>query len=170
MKSVIKRLLPFVAFLCLGLAIYNLIQNPRPVPKIGKPPPPPPAPTLLEPRAATADKPLQSWERMLARDGSPVEDREVLAEMVSNFLQSAPVDHRPPLGTNEEITRALMNPDSLGDAALPATHPAIIDGQLVDRWGSPWFFHQQSADVIEVRSAGPDRRLFSEDDVKSETR
>lgn len=170
MKSVLKRLLPFVAALCLGLAVYNLFNNPRPVPKIGKTPPPPPAPTLLEPRAATADKPLQSWERLLARDGSPKEDREALAEMVSNFLQSAPVDHRPPLGTNDEITRALTNADTLGEAALPATHPAIISGRLVDRWGSPWFFHQQSADVIEVRSAGPDRRLFSDDDLKSDVR
>lgn len=166
MKSVLKRLLPFLAALCLGLAVYNLIHNPRAVPKIGKPAPPPPAPVLLEPRAATADKPLQSWERLLARDGSPEEDREALAELVTNFLQSISADHRPPLGSNEEIARALTNADTLGEAALPATHPAIISGRLVDRWGSPWFFHQQSADVIEVRSAGPDRRLFSEDDVK----
>lgn len=166
MKSVLKRLLPFLALLCLGLAVYNLIHNPRPVPKIRKPAPPPPPPALLEPRSATADKPLLSWERLLARDGSPAEDCEVLAEMVSNFLQSAPVDHRPPLGGNEEITRALTNAETLGEAALPDTHPAIIGGQLVDRWGTPWHFHQQSSGIIEVRSAGPDRRLFTHDDVK----
>jgi hypothetical protein len=170
MKSVLKRLLPLLALLCLGLAVYHQVHHPRPAPKIGKTKPPPPVPTLLEPRAATTDKPLQSWERLLARDGSPAEDREVLSEMITNLLQTVPLDHRPPLGTNDEITRALTNRESLGDATLPDTHPAIIAGQLVDRWGSSWFFHQQSSGVIEVRSAGPDRRLFSEDDVKSETR
>lgn len=170
MKSVLKRLLPFVALLCLGLAVYNLLHNPRPAPTAAKPAPPPPAPALLEPRAATPDKPLQSWERLLARDGSPSEDRAALAEMVTNFLQSSPIDQRPPLGTNEEITRALTDKETLGDAALPANHPAIIGGKLVDRWGSPWFFHQESSGVIAVRSAGPDRRLFSDDDVNQDAR
>lgn len=166
MKSVLKRLLPFVAVLCLGLAVFNLLNKPQPAPKAGKLVPPPPVPELLEPRAATAENPLQSWERLLARDGSPTEDRAVLAEMITNFLQSSPIDQRPPLGDNEEITRALTNKDALGEAALPSKHPAIIGGQLVDRWGSPWFFHQESSGVIEVRSAGPDRRLFTDDDVK----
>ncbi len=166
MKSVLKRLLPFVALLCLGLAVYTLFNNPRPFPKAGNPAPPPPVPELLEPRAATAENPLQSWERLLARDGSPEEDRALLAEMVTNFLQSSPIDQLPPLGSNEEITRALTDKDTLGIAALPTNHPAIIGGQLVDRWGTPWHFHQQSSGVIEVRSAGPDRRLFSDDDLK----
>lgn len=168
MKSVLRRLLPFVALLCLGHAVYNLFNNPRPVRKVETPALPPPPPVLLDPRAATAENPLQSWERLLVRDGSPKEDREVLAEMVTNFLQSSPIDQRPPLGDNEEITRALTNRDALGEAALPANHPAIIGGKLVDRWGSPWFFHQESSGVIEVRSAGPDRRLFTDDDVKQQ--
>jgi hypothetical protein len=88
-----------------------------------------------------------------------------LEDIVINFLQSAPHNIRPPLGTNDEITHALMDRDTLGDSAIPASHPAIVSGQLVDRWGSPWHFHQLSADVMEVRSAGPDRRLFTTDDV-----
>lgn len=127
-------------------------------------------PVLLEPRPATAEKPLQSWERLLARDGSPSEDRAALAEMVANYLQSAPDSQRPPLGANDEITRALSDRNHLGEAALPAAHPAIARGQLVDRWGHPWHFHQLSADVIEVRSAGPDGRLFTEDDIREGSR
>lgn len=127
-------------------------------------------PQLLEPRAATAEKPLQSWERLLARDGNPVEDRAALADLVTNYLQAAPSDRRPAMGANEEIARALTNPNELGDAALPKDHPAIVEGKLVDRWGTPWFFHQEAADVIEVRSAGADGKLFTADDVKQESR
>ena len=85
--------------------------------------------------------------------------------MVTNFLESTAPDQRHALGTNEEITRALSDPSQMGGGTIPLNHPAIIDGQLVDRWGSPWFFHQKSANVIEVRSAGPDHKLFTNDDV-----
>lgn len=122
-------------------------------------------PKLLEPRVATVENPLQSWERLLARDGSPVEDRAALADLLTNFLQASPVDRRPALGANEEIARALTNREALGDAALPADHPAVVEGKLVDRWGNPWFFHQEAADVIDVRSAGADGKLFTGDDL-----
>jgi hypothetical protein len=125
----------------------------------------PTAPELLEPRAAIPEHPIESWERLLARDGSPQEDRDALADLVTNYLQALPDSRRPALGTNDEITRALTDKDALGAAALPSNHPGIIKGQLVDRWGNPWHFHQQSADLIEVRSAGPDGRLFTEDDI-----
>ena len=39
------------------------------------------------------------------------------------------------------------------------------DGELCDRWGTPFFFHAESAARMEIRSAGPDRRLWTEDDV-----
>lgn len=122
-------------------------------------------PKLREARVGTVGNPLQSWERLLARDGSPAEDRAALADLVTNYVQASPVDRRPALGANEEFARALTDMEALGDAALPADHPAIVNGKLVDRWGNPWFFHQESADVIEVRSAGADGRLFTADDV-----
>ncbi|RYD21821.1 MAG: hypothetical protein EOP88_10070 [Verrucomicrobiaceae bacterium] len=122
-------------------------------------------PKLLEPRMATAENPLQSWERLLASDGNPVEDRAALADLVTNYLQSASADRRPAMGANEEIARALTDQDALGEAVLPKNHPALVEGKLVDRWGNPWFFHQEAADVIDVRSAGADGKLFTSDDV-----
>jgi hypothetical protein len=136
-----------------------------PPPPVSNAAPPPAAPELLAPRAATPENPSESWERLLARDGSADEDRDALADLITHYLQALPDSRRPPLGANDEITRALTDRDSLGNAALPADHPGIMDRQLVDRWGTPWHFHQQSADHIEVRSAGPDRRLFTQDDI-----
>lgn len=125
----------------------------------------PELPKLLEPRTPTLENPLQSWERLLVRDGSPAEDRASLADLVLNYVQASPLDRRPALGTNEEFVHALTDHVALGDAALPSDHPAIVKGRLVDRWGNPWFFHQEAADVIEVRSAGADGKLFTKDDV-----
>ena len=70
-----------------------------------------------------------------------------------------------PVGTNAEITAAL-----LGDNAkqvkleIPAGSSLSPDGELCDIWGSPWFFHQLSATKTELRSAGPDRQMYTDDD------
>lgn len=172
MKPSPKRFLTALAAFAIGVVIVRMWHRDEPVPEIQAPQAsvriesPADAPRLLPVRAATPENPAYSWERLLVEDGTLAEDRAALQDIVSNYLQSAPHSTRPPLGTNEEITRALMDRDALGESAIPASHPAIVSGQLVDRWGSPWFFHQMSADVIEVRSAGPDRRLFTGDDLK----
>jgi hypothetical protein len=37
----------------------------------------------------------------------------------------------------------------------------------VDRWGTPYRFHPESAWVMTVRSAGLDRRMWTGDDILS---
>jgi hypothetical protein len=70
-----------------------------------------------------------------------------------------------PVGENAEITAALKGRNKLGFAFIPADSPAInAKGELCDRWGSPYFFHQVSGERMEVRSAGPDRILWTADD------
>lgn len=70
-----------------------------------------------------------------------------------------------PVGENSEITRALTGRNTLGFAFVPAGNPAINShGELCDRWGTPYFFHQLSGEKMEIRSAGPDRRLWTGDD------
>jgi hypothetical protein len=71
-----------------------------------------------------------------------------------------------PIGENREITAALTGRNRLGFAFIPANHPAInASGELCDRWGTPFYFHQLSGTQMEVRSAGPDRKLWTGDDV-----
>ena len=38
-------------------------------------------------------------------------------------------------------------------------------GELVDNWDTPYFFHQLSRTEMEIRSAGPDRRMWTADDL-----
>ena len=40
-----------------------------------------------------------------------------------------------------------------------------MKGELCDRWGRPFFFHQLSGTKMEIRSAGPARQLWTDDDV-----
>jgi hypothetical protein len=71
-----------------------------------------------------------------------------------------------PVGTNPEITAALKgkNPkqtDFLGDSGLRTN----AKGELLDGYGTPFFFHQISGQEMEIRSAGPDHVMWNADDL-----
>ncbi len=71
-----------------------------------------------------------------------------------------------PIGTNAEIMQAVMggNPRraTLGP---PEGQPLNAQGELVDRWGTAYFFHALPSTSMEIRSAGPDKVLWTSDDV-----
>ena len=71
-----------------------------------------------------------------------------------------------PVGTNAEIMKAIMggNPRQ-AQLGPPEGQSLSAEGELLDRWGTPYFFHQLSADSMEVRSAGPDKTLWTSDDI-----
>ena len=70
-----------------------------------------------------------------------------------------------PVGTNAEIMKAMMggNPRQ-ATLGPPPGQRLDADGSLLDPWGHPYFFHQLSAREMEIRSAGPDGRMWTEDD------
>jgi hypothetical protein len=71
-----------------------------------------------------------------------------------------------PVGENNEITAALTGRNKLGFAFVPRDCPALnAKGELCDRWGKPYFFHQISGEKMEIRSGGPDKVLWTDDDV-----
>lgn len=71
-----------------------------------------------------------------------------------------------PVGSNAEIMKALMGGNPVGARLGPIDGQGINEqGELVDRWGTPYFFHQLSKNSMEVRSAGPDRKMWTADDL-----
>ena len=71
-----------------------------------------------------------------------------------------------PVGSNPEITRALAGKNPTGAKFRDAASITLNDkGELLDDWGTPYFFHPVSGTIMEIRSAGPDRKLFTEDDI-----
>ena len=71
-----------------------------------------------------------------------------------------------PIGTNAEIMQALMGGNPKGARLGPPEGMSLnTQGELIDRWGTPIFFHQLSGTDMEIRSAGPDRVLWTLDDV-----
>ena len=72
-----------------------------------------------------------------------------------------------PVGTNPEITSQLSGNNPKNINFLSPQPGAHIDGSgdLVDQWGTPYFFHQLSASDMEVHSAGPDKMMWTSDDL-----
>ncbi len=71
-----------------------------------------------------------------------------------------------PVGTNAEIMKAIMGGNPKGaQLGPPEGQPLNENGELIDRWGTPYFFHQLGKDLMEIHSAGPDRRMGNADDL-----
>ena len=72
-----------------------------------------------------------------------------------------------PVGTNPEITSQLngYNPKHINFLNNEAGMRVNGNGELVDSWGTPFFFHQLSSMDMEIHSAGPDRIMWTTDDL-----
>jgi hypothetical protein len=72
-----------------------------------------------------------------------------------------------PVGNNSEITKALLGGNRQSADFSNSQIKLDKEGQLVDRWNHPYFFHQLSKIDMEVRSAGPDGVMWTPDDEVS---
>jgi hypothetical protein len=71
-----------------------------------------------------------------------------------------------PVGTNPEIARALAGENPKQIVFLkPDGNRLNANGELVDPWGTAYFFHQLSGTEMEIRSAGPDKKMWTADDL-----
>jgi hypothetical protein len=75
-----------------------------------------------------------------------------------------------PVGTNPEITSQLngKNPRHIKFISEAAGLNVNENGELVDPWGTPYFFHQISGSEMEIHSAGPDKIMWTQDDIVSQ--
>lgn len=170
----VKRAVALILLLLIVLALWTLVS--RMAKHTGVLPDSPSTGSALNPGSAARPTPgtsgaaIATERSTLADDlNAPSSDiqrdlrlvSEIVGTFQSNFLQTG-----NPTGTNAEITAALTGKNLLQLALVPAEHPAINrEGELVDRWGTPFFFHAESATRMEIRSAGPDRKMWTDDDV-----
>ena len=71
-----------------------------------------------------------------------------------------------PVGTNPEITDALSGKNSKSINFVAESGLRVNgNGEMLDGYGTPFFFHQISGQEMEIRSAGPDRVMWTFDDT-----
>jgi len=119
----------------------------------------PPAPkTDPDDRSPLADK-------LNARDQAPAQDLAIVFNLFQHYRER--FGSFPAGEDNRAFVNALTGNNPRKLAFLDRNNPAINPrGELTDRWGTPFFFHQQSRDEIEIRSAGPDLEMYTADDLR----
>lgn len=174
-----KRLLLASAVLLAAVIIFWPGRSPEPRRAETPAPQPPPAPQLSDlgkpadlyhttqrttstPEIDAAN--LQKADKLNSPDQSIHDDLQIVADFV-DLLNRAGVSVS--FGDNADITAALTGTQYAGQSGhvFPRQHNALRGGQLVDRWGTPFWFHANGPGRLEIRSAGPDRQLFTLDDV-----
>eukprot|EP01035_Chromulina_nebulosa_P061737 gene61737-84436_t len=168
--------LAFTAAILLGLAAFLFVRReptaPSAVPTASAPTP---ASVAVAPQienrkseiknsaAAPAQSPLA--DALNAPDGTIRRDLEILNEVFGAFHTNFPRLGNP-VGENHEITAALLGENPAQFRFLSRAHRALnARGELCDRWGTPFRFHQISGTAMEIRSAGPDRKFGTPDDA-----
>jgi hypothetical protein len=91
----------------------------------------------------------------------------VLENMRSVFHSYASALGSNPTGTNPEITAALKgeNPKQTNFLKEEEGQRVNAKGELIDPWGTPYFFHALSGKEMEIHSAGPDGIMWTGDDL-----
>jgi hypothetical protein len=96
----------------------------------------------------------------------PENDLRLMSRLMENSLLLLKSAADRPLSANEDWADLLRGKNAAHEQFLPAPHVALnTNGQLVDRWGSPLFFHALGGGCYELRSAGPDKKLWTADDL-----
>ena len=162
-----RRLFPIaVVILLFGLvAMVVWISNqldfkrkPFPVPSVKSEirPSPPPLPTASESLLAGYADPATP----------PIEDLRKIHRVAIGYFSVVKDSGRFPIGGNQDFSAALRGENPNREVFIPGGHPVFSkDGLLVDRWGSPLIVHPEARRQLELRSAGPDRLPFNDDDL-----
>ena len=120
---------------------------------------------LLIQRLVTSNPSAGYIYRVHSSQTTPQQDLETLQTLL-DFYRRANGGANPSGAENEEIVEQLRGKNAHRLAVLPPDLPAINGrGQLLDRWGTPYFFQAISRTVLETRTAGPDRKLWTRDDM-----
>lgn len=122
--------------------------------------------------AAASSHPSEETAAIPGRGDSPTDNAAlpvatVMENMRTTFHHYASEFGGNPVGTNREITRALNGGNRKQIIFIQPGDGLRINemGELVDSWGTPFFFHQLSGTEMEIHSAGPDRIMWTPDDI-----
>jgi hypothetical protein len=178
MKLVVKRAAPVLFMVVLVLGIWRWWRSPR---NAGAGPDETVqldsittnviVTTVLSPAGVPAGPVAPLLGETILRDYAnpnlpPEHDLLLMSRLMDNSLLLVKSAANRPLSANDDWADFLRGRNSARERFLPDDHIALsADGKLVDRWGAPLFFHALGGGRFELRSAGPDKKLWTGDDL-----
>lgn len=161
----------FAAITAALLLVFALLHRPEP----------PPAKSAPEAaRQTTYDRPGSAkkastdslpGDALLAEyateKSTPKRDLDSIARVMDSFSLLAKPSGGYPLADNQDWSAALKGKSGYRDPFVSEGHRVFNpQGRLADRWGSALFFHPLGGGRYEIRSAGPDKKLWTGDDIQ----
>lgn len=96
----------------------------------------------------------------------PIEDLRKIQHVAVGYFSLVKDAQHFPIGGNEDFSAALRGENPNRAVFLRPGHPVFSrEGLLIDRWGSPLIVHPEAWRELEIRSAGPDRIPYNDDDL-----
>lgn len=96
----------------------------------------------------------------------PQNDLTLMSRLMENSLLLLKSAANRPLSANEDWAALFRGQNGAREKFLPENSVALnSQGQLIDRWRTPLFFHALGGSRYEIRSAGPDKKLWTADDI-----
>lgn len=108
-------------------------------------------------------KPAMDASRRLDPGADAAEDGNNVLQVISHYRYA--YKENPVGPENRDVTRAMLGENPKNIVFVASDSPWLAGEELVDRWGTPYFFHALSGTNMEVRSGGPDRQLWTADDI-----
>ena len=97
----------------------------------------------------------------------PENDLTLMSHLMVNSLLLLKSAANRPLSANEDWVDLFRGRNGAHEEFLPSQHIALnAEGKLIDRWATPLFFHALGGGRYEIRSAGPDKILWTDDDLE----
>jgi hypothetical protein len=117
------------------------------------------------PTVKTQDPVVETTFLLGSPDAGIEDDIGILEVLLDSYRRSL---GSVPAGMNDQVVAALQGENLRGLVVFPSKHAALSPkGELLDRWGTPYWFHAQSSKQMDVISAGPDKQFGTADDVAS---
>ncbi len=112
------------------------------------------------------DRSAQYLQDLNQPHSSIEEDLESVWLLLESFNNTLKHNGSIPMGSNRELAYVLFGKNPRQLRFLDPSKPYLnANGELIDRWGTPYFFHSVENSEIAIRSAGPDQIMWNSDDV-----
>jgi len=100
------------------------------------------------------------------KDRNPKKDISALNDLLATLRSEIRNMDTRFISTNEDIAEVLLGKNRFNLKFIAEDSKALNEKkQIIDRWGSPVLFHVETAKEIAIRSAGPDKEMFTADDL-----
>ncbi|MEP4079740.1 hypothetical protein [Haloferula sp.] len=126
-------------------------------------------PTFSEDKEDPSASPLPGdtlLDSYASEDTEPIDDLRKINRLLGGYFSVIKDQTKYPIGGNADLAACLLGENANRMPFLRPDHPALnSESLLIDRWGTPLSVHPEAAREITLRSAGPDRTMFTDDDL-----